>query len=888
MYPKEWHALEVQDVLSELETSTLGLTEDEAKRRIDAYGKNTLPERKPDSYLKIFVEQFKSPLIYILFLAGAFITLVNEYTDGIIIFAVLLFNAVVGAIQEGKAQNTLFALKKYIETKVTILRNSKEIIVNDFELAIGDIVVLSEGDKIPADLRVIESNGLKIEEAALTGESVAVDKFVEIPHGKNLSTSEQKNMLFKGTHVVAGNGLAVVVAIGVDTVIGKIAQNIIKAEDSSPLKENIAVLSKAIIIAVAAISAVLMIIGIIQGKPLIELSGIVVSLAVSVIPEGLPVVLTLVLATGIWKMSKKNVLVKKMQAVEALGQARIIAVDKTGTITKNEMVAKKIYFAGQTYDIVGSGYEPKGAITLKKKNLLTPEVLETLAKVAALVPTARVAFNEQDKAWQAFGDPTEAAIIAMAGKFGFYKDAMQLSYPKIQEIPFNYKTKYRASLHLKGKMYFAGVIGAPEAILQKCRLSVAEKEELESVYAKFSKQGLRVLGFAYIEKRAEFDLTDDILKNLKFAGFVGIKDVLREEVFAALDAAKNAGIKVVMITGDHKLTAEAIAREAGIFKDGDSVLTGAEIDGNTAANIAKVISNVSVFARVTPEHKFKIIQAYKLLGQTIAMTGDGVNDAPSLVEADLGVAMGRVGTEVAKEASDLVLLDDNFGNIVAAVEEGRNIYRTIKKVILYLFSTSLGEVLTIAGALIIGWPLPILASQIIWLNFVTDGFLTVALAMEPKDKDLLEKRFLKPNKYLMDPGMAKRMIVMALPMAVGSLFLFGVYHFAGSGFVKASTVALTTLAVFQWFNAWNCRSEEKSVFSSNIASNGFLIGALVIVILAQVFAIYNPLMQKLLHTTSLNFLDWLIIILVSTSVLWVEEIRKALHGLRPGSVFSYK
>jgi Ca2+-transporting ATPase len=482
-----------------------------------------------------------------------------------------------------------------------------------------------------------------------------------------------------------------------------------------------------------------------------------VSLSVSIIPEGLYVVMTIILARGVWRMSKKNALIKRLQAVEALGQARIIAVDKTGTITKNEMIVKKVYVNAEFFDIGGVGYEPKGEIRLEEIIIDPanhPELLFT-GKIAAFCASARVMFSEENKQWLVSGDPTEAAMLVLSQKLGFHKDDLEKESPLLAEIPFDYRLRYHAAIHQVEDKKMLSVVGAPETVLGLCKkvwrggksflLESEERRNLEKIFLEMSENGLRVVALAKTVKPPEILKSEDI-KELVFVGFLGMQDALRLEVGEALQKAVSAGMKVVMITGDHKITAQAIARDAGIFHEGDEVLTGEDIENLSDDEFAQKLKNVSVFARVTPEHKMKIINAYKRKGEIVAMTGDGVNDAPSLVAADLGVAMGNIGTEVAKEAADIVLLDDNFGSIVAAVEEGRNIYKTIKKVILYLFSTSIGEVLTITGAIFAGYPLPILPAQIIWLNFVTDGFLVVALATEPKENNLLRGNFEKPKK----------------------------------------------------------------------------------------------------------------------------------------------
>ncbi len=901
-----WHTKTISSIFIELRSDEHGLEKEEAARRLQEHGPNKLPEAKVDSVLVIFLRQFQSPLIYILFAASMVVFAMGETIDGSIILAVLLFNAVVGTIQEGKAQNTLLALKKFVETKATVLREGKELIVLDSEVVPGDIIILQEGEKVPADARIIAATNLKIDEAALTGESEPIHKIADTLDRVDLPTAEQKNMIFKGTHILAGSGRAIVVATGFETLIGKISKEIAAIDTEIPLKTNIRYLSRLIIITVASISTLLFLLGIVSGKSVKEMFTTVVSLSVSIIPEGLPIVMTLVLATGVWRMSKRNALVKRLQAVEALGQARVIAVDKTGTITKNEMVIQKVYVDEKFFEVGGIGYEPKGEIKRENKiiePLNHPELLFA-GKIAAFCVNARVMFSEEEKVWRVAGDPTEAAMLVLAQKLGFHKDDLERESPLVSEIPFDYKLKYHATIHKTDGKKFLTVAGAPEVILglsqkiwrggKSYHLSDEEKQELESIFLSMSQEGLRVIAFAEshdgpktprlrptfaeaIAGKQGFggQVKPETISNLTFVGFFGMKDALRPEVAEAMQKAASAGIRVVMITGDHKVTAQTIAEEAGIYQDGDTILTGQDIDAFSNAELSGKLSRTSVFARVTPEHKLRIIKAYEARGEIVAMTGDGVNDAPSLAAADLGVAMGKIGTEVAKEASDIVLLDDNFGSIVSAVEEGRSIYKTIKKVILYLFSTSWGETLTITGALLLGYPLPLLPAQIIWLNFVTDGFLDVALAMEPKEEGLLRGNFERPKKYLVDKLMVQRMFIMAAPMMIGTLFLFKGYF--ENDIAKAWTISLTTLAVFQWFNAWNCRHESKSIFQINPFSNKFLVGATLIIISLQLLVIYNPLMQKFLRTAPLELSEWLVIVPIASSIILVEEIRKFFY-----------
>ncbi len=603
----------------------------------------------------------------------------------------------------------------------------------------------------------------------------------------------------------------------------------------------------------------------------------VVALSVSIIPEGLPIVMTLVLAAGVWRMTKKNALVKKLQAVESLGQAKVIAVDKTGTVTKNEMIVKKIYTLNhEFFEVSGDGYNPKGDIvSTGNQAVIEDENLRLFFKLCALSANAGVIYSKQAKKWLASGDPTQAAMACLGQKFGFNKEELKKINPRIQEIPFDYKLKYHIVVNQVNNKHLATIVAAPEVLLKLSDLPQNKKDELYNIYENFASEGLRVLAVGYKHIKGELENSD--IKNFVFLGFVGIQDTIRPEAKKALRVAEQAGMRVVMITGDNKTTALAIAKAVGIYKKGDEVLTNVEIEKLTEQELAAKLDKVSVFARITPEHKLKIIKAYRHKGEIVAMTGDGVNDAPPLVAADLGVAMGKIGTEVAKEASDIVLLDDNFGTIVTAIDEGRNIYKTIKKVILYLFSTSFGEVLTIGGALFMDLPLPILASQIIWLNFVTDGFLDVSLAMEPKEESLLNGKFYKPKKYLLDSQMVGRMFTMAVPMMIGSIAIFKAYY--QIDMVKAWTMTLTVLAVFQWFNAWNCRHESKSIFQMKFFSNKLLLASTIVVFLLQLLAIYYPFMQKYLHTTGLSLYEWILIISVAGSIIVFEEIRKLISRL---------
>lgn len=868
-----------------LESGEHGISQKEAEKRLKENGANELPETKRQSYAAIFFKQFKSSLIYILLISGLVVLFMGELTDAAVIFFVLLFNAVVGTVQEGKAQNTFLALKKFIKGRASVLRDKKETAVSDREIVAGDIIILREGEKVPADARLIYSSSLKIDEAAITGESLPKLKTAK-KIKSDLPVMNQENMVFKGTVAVSGYGKAAVTATGIETFLGGIAKETLNIDAEFPLKSSIRKLSRVVIYFVSAVALAFSFLGWQWGYSFLEIFKTIVAISVSVIPEGLPIVITLVLAAGVWRMGKKNVLVKKLQAVEVLGETEILAVDKTGTVTKNELVAEKVYTNGKIFEITGLGYSPEGEVKNEGKIIDPPNHPELLivGKIAALNSNASLILKKRPKDWLVSGDPTEGAMTVFSNKIGFMRDDLIEEMPLISELPFDYELKYHASLHRAEKGNFLAVSGSPEVILNLCQrersgesageITEDQKKRLLEVFLNMSREGLRVIALAYAETSREY-VNPKEMPPLIFAGFLGIKDALRKEVAQAVEKVESSGIRVVMITGDHKVTAEAIAKEAGIYKAGEEILSGEDIEKMDEKGLSEKIRNVSVFARVTPDHKLKIIRAYKLNGIIIAMTGDGVNDALSLTAADIGIGMGKIGTDVAKEASDIVLLDDNFASIVQGVEEGRSIFKTIKKVVLYLFSTSLGEVLAILTALFIGFPLPILAAQILWLNLVTDGFLDVALAMEvEKSEDKTEKTF-KKKIYLLDKLMGIRMFLMAVPMAIGTLYLFSQNY--QEDISKAWTISLVTLAVFQWFNAWNCRSEEKSIFSLNPFSNKFLVLATIIVVSLQFLAVYNPFFQNILKTVPIGAKDWLIILPIAFSIVVVEEIRKFFY-----------
>jgi len=838
-----------------------GLSEVDAKETLERSGYNSLRSPKPPSLLKIFLNQFRSPLIYLLLGAGIFIVALQEYIDAFLVFIVLIFNAIIGTFQEGKAQNTLLALKKFTKTNATVIRDGVEKIIDDSLIVPGDLVVLREGEKVPADLQILQSTNLKIDESTLTGESVAV-------HKNSIATSDQA---YKGTVVVAGFGIGLVIKTGMDTRIGQISAEIIDVNVDLPIKKELNKISKIIIITSGILSLFIVLLGLVEGYSLELMVRTVISLGVSVIPEGLPVVLTLVLALGVWRMGKKNALIKKLQAVEVLGQASVIVVDKTGTITKNELCVTSLFLPSEFILVSGSGYSTDGRLSYQKTS---QKIILASALVAYASATAKV-YRDSLGNYLVSGDPTEAALGIYAEKASRQlgidlEEAVQI----IEDRPFDYQEKYHAVLVKHNSTNLLCVSGAPETIINLSKLSPKDKLKYHHAVENLSSRGLRVVAFGFKNNQKTLPAK---IQELAFGGLFGIQDNLQAGVRESVTKVKSAGIRVVMATGDHLATALSIARDAGIYTDGDKYITGRELQTMSDADFQKVIQTVSVFARVTPEDKIRVINTLKSLGEIVAMTGDGVNDAPSLTAANLGIAMGKIGTEVAKEASSIILLDDNFASIVSAIEEGRIIFQKIKNIILYLFSTSAGEVLVIMGAMVLGLGIPLKPSQIIWMNFVTDVFIVIALAFETRERSLLTRKWSVSQHKMLDSTVLIRILVMGIVIMIGSLILYREFYITDP--VKASTIALTVLAVFQWVNAFNVRSETSSAFRSSLSSLKYLIGAIVFVSILQAFVIYNPLLQKVFGTTALNLSDILIIILMSFSVIIIEELRKLIYRL---------
>jgi Ca2+-transporting ATPase len=877
-----YHNKEIKEVFAELHTSEKGLTEKEAQEKLQKYGLNEIEEKKKVSPFKIFISQFKNFLIYILFAAVVISTivgyddyvkhggsLVEHFMDSIVILIILILIGVIGFIQEYRAEKAIEALKKLASLKARVVRDGKEKQIDVNKLVPGDIVILEAGDKIPADGRLIELHNLQTQEAALTGESVPIKKELKVLPEKT-QIADQKNMLFSGTIITNGRGKAIVTRTGMNTEIGKIATMIQEAKpEPTPLQVKLEKLGKMLGVAVIAISVIVFIAGALTGKGLLEMFKTAVSLAVAAVPEGLPAVVVVSLALGARRMVKRNALIRRLPSVETLGATTVICSDKTGTLTKNEMTVKKIYANKKVIEVSGSGYSIQGDFFFNGKKINPKEIL-LLLKIGALNNDASLSDGK------VVGDPTEGSLIVSAAKGGLIKEELEKDTPRIDEIEFTSERKMMTTVHKINGEKVAYVKGAPEVVLSHCtsiydngkvrKLGEKEKKEILEINRRFANDALRVLGFAY---KTIFDKVNE--KNLTFVGLQGMIDPPREEAKLSIEKCKKAGIKVVMITGDHEITAKAIAKQLGI--KGKS-LTGHQLE--EIENLEGVVEDIAIYARVNPEHKIKIVDALKKKGHIVAMTGDGVNDAPALKKADIGTAMGITGTDVAKEASDMILTDDNFASIVNAVEEGRGIYDNIKKFVEYLLSSNLGEVLTVFIAIILSPffanALPLLAIQILWINLVTDGLPALALSVEPMEKDIMTRKPRNPKEKILSKSIIMRMVVVGSVMMLGTLVLFKVYSLS-KGVFYAQTMAFTTLMMFQMFNVLNCRSEDKSLFKIGLFSNAHLIGAITISILLQLTVIYTPL-NIWFKTVPLGLVDWLLVFLVSSSVLWVIEIIK--------------
>ncbi len=885
----KWYQLGVKEVMHNLETSENGISSQEAKQRLSRYGLNRLEEDKKISKLEIILHQFKSPLIYILLIAGVITIILGEFIDASVIFSVVIINAIIGYIQEFKAEESVRALKKMVVPKARVIRDGKEKEINSEELVVGDIVLLNSGTRVPADIRLIHTIELKIDESMLTGESVPAEKDIHPIKEENLTPGDQLNMAFMGTAVVMGRAKGVVVATGVNTVLGGIAKEVREAGiTKAPLQEKIESFAKAIGLVVIVVSLILFVIGILLGESIKNMFLIAVAASVATIPEGLPIVVTIALAVGVSRMAKQNAIIRKLPAAETLGSTAVICSDKTGTLTKNEMTVKMIYNCFHTFEVEGSGYSPKGEILLDGLPIDTKlkKSLHDLLRIGLLCNESSL--YEEDGDYKIDGDPTEGALIVSAIKGGLNIEEEKAQYELIDILPFESERGYMATLHKHRGKKLVFLKGSPEKVIDMCESDYkgnkVNRKELLNIASGFAKEGMRVLAFAY--KEAHPDATEvrckdvencDVTESLIFVGFQAMIDPPRPEVIDAIQGCKMAGIRVVMITGDHPQTALAVAKKIGIADDSSPVLTGKELETISDESLFEKVVNINVFSRVAPNHKLRITEALKKHGNIVAVTGDGVNDAPALKAAHIGIAMGKTGTDVAKEAADMILADDNFASIFNAVKEGRIVFDNIRKVTFFLIPTGIAAIISIMFAIVLNIPIPYVAAQLLWINLVTNGLQDVALAFEPGEPNIINRPPRPPDEGIMSRLLIERTILVGLLISIGVIINFYYSLKAGYSLEKARTVAVTTMVFFQFFQAWNSRSEYESVFRLGILTNPFLFVSMVAAFFAQLSFIYVPALQWLFRTEPLTFSEWAIILFVSSTVILVVEVDKFIR-----------
>jgi Ca2+-transporting ATPase len=900
---KNWHNLEIADVYASLNSKREGLSQEEAQRRLAQFGPNELSERRKISPWLIFLEQFKNFLIIILLIAVALSAVMGEVADAIVIFAIVIFAAGLSFMQEYRAERAMDALKRMAAPTASVLRDNMEIEISATDLVPGDIILLRTGDKIPADARLIEAVNLKTDEASLTGESTPVEK-----EGKALaieaSIADMTNIVFTGTAAVYGRGLAVVTATGMATEFGKIATMLQDVEkERTPLQVNLDQLGKWIAIGSLVLCFILAGIGVLRGHGILEMLIWGVSLAVAAVPEALPAVVTISLALGVQRMVQRHALIRKLPAVETLGCTTYICSDKTGTLTEDKMTIRRIFVDDNIIDVTGVGYEPKGEFHVGGK-VLKPQgnvALQKMLHIGSLCnDTTLVSVND---IWSIKGDPTEGALVVTAAKAGLWQEELQIQFPRIGEIPFSSETKRMTTTHKINEDKIAYTKGAPEVILSSCNriyrngqetaLSSEDTKTIVAVAHEMAGDALRVLGLAYKQLKNAAVTNDDIEKDMVFVGLVGMIDPPREEVKEAVKTCDRAGIKSVMITGDHKLTAVAIARELGILKEG-LASTGADIDKLGDEQFEALVEEIEVYARVSPSHKLRVIEALTKKGHVVAMTGDGVNDAPALKKADIGVAMGIAGTDVTKEAADMVLTDDNFASIVAAVEEGRGIFSNIKKYLIYLLSCNLGEILLMAVVILFGpifglpaGTIPLIAIQLLYVNLATDGLPAIALSIDPPDLDIMSQKPRPRNQTIFTAPVMRYLAGAGIWTALVTLVVFLWAVDSGKDILEAQGVCFLTLILIEFFNAFNCRSLEYSLFKIGPFGNKWLIWAILGTVAMTIPIFYVPFLAKTFGVHALTSLDWIVSILsASTIFIGVEIYKLIIARIRTKGQFS--
>ena len=896
-----------------------GLSGGEAQSRLRQHGRNELAAEKPPPAWRRFLAQFQDVLVILLLVATAISAGLWAYErdaawpyEAIAIFTVVLLNATMGYVQESRAEAAVAALRAMSAADATVIRDGERGSVPATAIVPGDIIIIEEGDTIPADARVLESTALQTAEAALTGESLPVTKDTQVIK-EDVPLGDRQNMVFSGTAVTYGHGRAVVTATGMRTEMGRIAGLLKETPDeATPLQRELDRTGKmlgivVVLIAIVMIATIIVVEDVHGVSAILDVLILGVALAVAAVPEGLPAVVTAVLAIGVQRMARRHAIIRHLAAVETLGSASVIASDKTGTLTRNEMTVRVVVTASGRATFEGSGYAPDGRVRRDDGGPIDGPLRVELERALAVADRANNAtVHERDGRWAVEGDPTEGALLVAARKCGLSSDALDKKLPRLGEVPFSSERKLMSTLHrdLERARGIVFTKGAPDVLLARCSfevvgdgqraLTASRRDEILQVNEALAGEALRTLGVAGLwvadDVIEEYAVAPDarVEQDLVFAGLIGMIDPPRKEAKDAVALARRAGIRPLMITGDHPRTAAVIAQELGITDDGRAV-TGAELEKLPEADRARLVAEVSVYARVTPEHKLRIVEALRRNGAVVAMTGDGVNDAPALKKADIGIAMGITGTDVSKEAADMVLADDNFATIVAAVEEGRAIFANIRKFLRYLLSSNIGEVLTMFFGVVLapsiglhaegaGLVLPLLATQILWINLVTDGLPALALGMDPADDGLMQQPPRPVGEGVLTPRMWRGIVFVGVIMAVGTLLVLDAS--LPGGFVEGSgdlpyaqTMAFTTLMLFQMFNVLNARSDERSAFV-HLFTNVWLWVALGISLLLQVAVVYIPFLQRAFGAVSLSPQDWLFSIAMASSVLWLREISK--------------
>ena len=886
MVAQAWHSLSVSKALEVLDTTASGLEEEEAARRLEQHGPNRLEQRKRTSPVVVFLRQFLSPLIYVLLAAATVSVATAHYVDAGVVFGVLLLNAIIGFIQEQQAQEAMEALMRMSAPRAQVRRHDEVESIPSESVVPGDIILLESGNLVPADARLMQEATLRVNESSLTGESVAADKDME-PLDKETPLAERENMVYAGTVVSHGRATAVVTETGMNTEMGRIASGIQEVrEENTPVQESIASLSRYLVVVVLGIVAILVLVGLQRGLESVEIFMLAIAAAVSAIPEGLPAVVTVVLAIGMRYMAKRNAIVRRLVAVETLGSATVICSDKTGTLTMNEMTVRRIYVDREYIEVTGEGYDPDGDFR-RDGSVVTPgehTSLGLLLRAGALCNESTLV--RRDDTYEIVGDPTEGALVVSAAKAGIRKEELQDSVKRSCEIPFESEQQYMAvGYSEEGGRVRVYVKGSTERVLamssgllingKREDLTDERSGEVMDATEALANGAMRTIALAYVD----LDQEPRKLKcgqfegRLTFIGIAGMADPPRQEVKRAIAQCKEAGIRVVMITGDHKATARAIAGELNLPQG--RAVDGRELKKLSDEELTAGIDNITVFARIEPLDKLRIVNALKSRNHTVAMTGDGVNDAPALKAANIGVAMGQTGTDVAKQASDMVLADDNFATVVAAVEEGRAIFNRLRNVILFLLSTNIGELTALILAVALVGKAPLLALQIIWINLVTDTAAAIPLGLEPKAGDELKQPPRNPRVGLLFPGLILRIVFLAGIMGVG---VYLVFDWADSRMPveEARTIAFCTMVAFEWFRAFNARSDEHTVFELGLLKNRYLVAAIAVAVCLQLAVIYLPFAQIAFQTVPLSLEQWGIALGAGGSLFLIEEARKLI------------